>query len=215
MASVLPPDQAYALTKPFHRVWADAHHSTWAMWQDRLQNDPSWFKVFTAGDRYLMIHRHVCDLVASQLEGKVQHAPSLDFFAQIVGDRALVRFKHLDEDLRPRNYPTDQQQHLDRQEFTERMETQLALDGIAAPLTVLTVGYTLTTGEEAIGQIVVTCHVPELWYWFSIDAATGQGFGGSGGDGEAPRFPGIESPGPRIIPKRPRQKPEGEQGEPG
>ena len=59
----------------------------------------------------------------------MQHAPSLDFFAQIVGGEFLVRFKHLDDNLEARNYPTDQQSHLNRQEFSDRMVEQLAFDG--------------------------------------------------------------------------------------
>jgi len=215
MAFLLSRDDAYDLTKPFHEVWEEAHRSTWAMWQERLEEDPMWFKPFTAGDRYLMLHRHICDFAARHLDGQVQHAPSLDFFAQIIGEKALIRFKHFDEDYRSRNYPTDQQEHLDKQEFTDRMQAQLALDGIAAPLTVLTVGYTLTPGEDALGFIGITCRTPYLRYWYPIvgnaGAASGDGIDGADGGGTAPSFPGMEPPGPRIISTRPRKKTDGEE----
>lgn len=197
---ILPMSEATELTSPCHQVWADAHRHAWALWQDRLLNDPEFVKPLTSSERYAILHRHITDYASRHLDGVVGHAPSLDFFAQVLDGRALVRFKHVDSDLKPRAYPTDQQQHLDRQEFTERIAEQLAFDGFPPAMTVLTVGFTLTLGEDNLGQIVVVCRTPELAYWYSILDA-GEGYGDASG-GEIQPMPGIAPPGPRVTSRR-------------
>lgn len=193
--------EAQKLTAPCHDVWVDAHVHAWGLWKDRLLHDPEFIKPLTAPDRYTILHRHVCDHVSRHLP----HVPipRLDFFAQVLGGRVLVRFKHVGSELKPRNYPTDTQWHLDRQEFTEHIGSQLALDGFG-PMTVLTVGYTLSTGEDELSQVVVVCRSPKVEFWYPIFGAaeaTGDGI-------DVTPMPGMEPPGPRIVSRRPRERPE-------
>jgi hypothetical protein len=200
---LLSKTEAETLTSPYHEVWVEAHKHAWALWQDRLVSDPEFFKPLTSAERYAIIHRHICDYVERHVDGdaRIVTPPSLDFFAQVIQDRALMRFKHLDEEFKPRSYPTDQQKELSRQEFAERIVEQLALDGVSAPLTVLTVGYTLTVGEESLGQIVVVCRTPDIRYWYSIQGTAGT----QTGDAEILPFPGMEPPLPRVISTRRRE----------
>jgi hypothetical protein len=205
MPRILQQAAAIELTEPYHDVWVAAHRHAWGLWRDRLLNDPAFVKPLTSANRYAIIHSHICDYVESHLEGRASFARSLDFFAQIIDNQALVRFKHVDEDLRPRNYPTDQQQHLDRQEFTERVVGQLILDGFAPTMTVLTVGFSLTPGEEDLSQISVICRNPKLLYSYSL-LETGEGFGD--GEVDIQPFPSIDPPGPRVVSRRPAQSTE-------
>lgn len=196
--------EAEALTSPYHDVWVEAHLHAWALWQDRLLNDPQFFKPLTSAERYAIVHRHICDYVERHVDSdtNIVTPPSLDFFAQVIQDRVLMRFKHLDEELKPRTYPTNQQQQLSRQEFDDRIVEQLAFNGCSAPLTVLTVGFTLTAGEEAIGQIVVVCRIPRLRYRYSIRGAAGI----QSADADILPFPGMESPAPRVVSTRQRDE---------
>jgi hypothetical protein len=205
MPTILEKPEAVELTTPYHEVWEAAHRHAWRLWHDRLLDDPTFFKPLTSADRYALIHRHICDYVGRHLEGRASFAPSLDFFAQIIDNRALVRFKHVDDDFRPRNYRTDQQQHLDRQQFTDRVAEQLILDGFAPTMTVLTVGFTLTPGEEDLSQISVICRNPKLLYSYSL-LETGEGFGDGGVDVQP--FPRMDPPGPRVVSRRPAQSTE-------
>lgn len=202
---ILKRAEAIELTTPYHEVWAAAHRHAWGLWRDRLLDDPEFIKPLTSAERYAVIHRHICDYVERHLEGNASFAPSLDFFAQILDNRALVRFKHVDDDFRLRNYRTDQQQHLDRQEFTERVEGQLVFDGFAPTMTVLIVGFTLTPGEEDLSQISVICRNPNLLYWYPILEAGGR-FGDGGVDAQP--FPGIDPTGPRVVSRRPAKSTE-------
>lgn len=192
---ILTKAEAQAVTAPCHEVWVDAHVHAWGLWRDRLLNDPEFVKPLTAADRYTILHRHICDHVSRHLE----HVPipQLDFFAQVLDGRVLVRFKHVDTDLRPRSYPTDTQQQLDRQEFTPHIESQLALDGFG-PMTVLTVGYTLVPGEDELSQVVVICRSPEVRFWYPLFGAVE----GTGDGIDVASMPGMEPPGPRVVSRR-------------
>ncbi|MEI2704073.1 MAG: hypothetical protein V9E89_02170 [Ilumatobacteraceae bacterium] len=199
MTPLLTFDNARELTLPFHDAWVQAHLESWALWSKQLTENSEFVKALTPGDRYLILHRHVTDRAARYLEGRVTSTDKLDFFAQIVRGQALVRFKHLDTDLKTRNYPTDQQKHLDQQAYTDRLVKQLALEGVEGLPTVVTCGYTLNPAEDGISRIVLTCRNPRLLWCISLyDSEAGTG----GGDLDVPSFPSMPPAPPRIISTR-------------
>jgi hypothetical protein len=121
-------------------------------WQRLLTKTPELGLPLDATTRACFIHNHACSEV-TQLTAEhsnVTLPEKLDFFALLVGDEILLRLKFVGGGA-PRNYPTGQQRQLSRQEFTP--EIMVTLDGISAPPTLLTCGYTLDTA--AIGRIEI------------------------------------------------------------
>jgi hypothetical protein len=194
---LLTTDEAQELTADCHAVWVDAHHHAFDLWKRRLAEDPEFFKPLIAGDRASILHRHIFDYAARHLDGRVISTDALGFNAQIIDGRAMVRFKYLHRDLKPRAYRTGQQEHLEDQEFTEEMLLPLTFEGVSDPPTVLTCGYTLALGEDAVSRVAVVCwYRGELRYWYDIFGETAMG------DGEVvPLFPSSPPDQPRVVSK--------------
>lgn len=194
---LLTASEAQALTEPYHQKWADAHQRSWDRYQDRAMNDPEFIKPLKSTERAAIIHRHVCDEV-SRIPGAVC-TERVGFFAQVIEPRALVRFKLLDPSFKPKNYPTSQQQELDRQEFNDGIMQQLTLDGIEDAPTLLTCGYLLSITEDEISRILVVCHTPELEFYYDVF---------EGGEGmQVTRLTPDKPQGPRVTSKRKKSDP--------
>lgn len=163
-----------SLTQPFRDVVVDAHLGAWAMWAKRLDDDPEFMKPLTKAERFAFIHRHITDAIAIRVDGdaRVRVTTALQFFALVIEDTLMVRFKHLDRELRPRNYQTTQQQHLAEQEFSDKMVRRLTLDGIGTELAVVTAGYTLTVAEDAVSRVSIVCHEPERAFFYDMYSAS-------------------------------------------
>src|SRR5439155_4632826 len=118
---------------------------------------PAFFVPLKEAELCALIHRHVYARAVELLDGKAFPTDRLGFCAQIVGGRALVRFKHLDGDLAPRTYPTEQQRHLDIHQYTDDMMVQLAEDGLGEPPTMLTCGYRMSATWDKLSQVAIVC----------------------------------------------------------
>src|SRR5207245_10071821 len=88
------------------------------------------------------------------------------------GERsALVRFKLFDDDWRPHNVPTAQQNNLDKQIYFPEAMAQLKLEGIAQPPTLLTCGYLLARDEMSISSILIALHYEnQLYYAYDLES---------------------------------------------
>ena len=203
MNFLLPPEDAQALTEPSHSAMWDAHEYALSKWNEVSSAYPDFAKPQRPAERYAVMHRLVADYLASHLAENAVYTERLSFSALLLDNRALVRFKHLNSDLSHRVYPTDQQKHLGRQEFTGEMVKQLAFDGVTAPPTVLTLGYTETPAGDAISRVAVVCRTPKLYYAYDVlPGATGAG----GLPIVVTPLPGNEPPGPRVISTREEKK---------
>ena len=206
---LLTYDDAVLITEPFREAWLEAHQYAWRLWMSQVTENPEFVKPLTSSDRYVILHRHITDQAARRLDGHLVTADGCDFFAQRIGNRTLVRFKHLDSDLRPQNYPTDQQKHLDQQEYTERLVEQLSLNPVEEPPTVVTVGYTLTPGEDELSRVVIICRNPKLQWCIDLLDTAGLG----GGNVDVKPFPSMPPTPPRITSTRRKQdEAEGNEG---
>jgi hypothetical protein len=198
-------NEAELLVGPIRDLLVQAHLDSWDVWAKRVSDDPEFVKPLKEAERYAILHRHIIDHVSRYIGVHGRVTERLQFFGVAVGDKILLRFKHVDAELQPRRYPTEQQVNLSAQEFTNEMIEILSLDGVTAPLTVLTVGYTLTPAEDAISRVSVICHEPKLVYSFDL-------YNSQGGinDVEVTPLPGVEPKKPRVVSKR--AKKEGETG---
>lgn len=121
-------------------------------WTTLLADRPDLALPLDSTTRANFIHNHACSEIATltaDVEG-VRIADGLKFFALLIGDDILLRMKFVGFGA-PSNVATVQQKNLARQAFSPEMMT--ALDGISAPPTLLTCGYTLDAG--AIGRIEI------------------------------------------------------------
>jgi hypothetical protein len=112
--------------------------------------------------RAKFIHNHACAGITQRTTdvAGVKVADRLRFFALLVGDEIMLRLKYVGSGA-PRNYPTGQQKRLARQSFTPEM--LLTLDGMQAPPTLLTCGYTLEGAEIGRIEIRRDCEGHEPW----------------------------------------------------
>jgi hypothetical protein len=121
-------------------------------WETLLSEHPALALPLDATTRANFIHNHACSEVAhltADADG-VTLAEGLGFFALLIGSDIILRMKFVGYGA-PSNVATRQQKLLAKQSFTPEM--LLALDGIPAPPTLLTCGYTLE--GAAIGRIEI------------------------------------------------------------
>jgi len=194
---LLTPEEAHALTLPSHEAMQDAHHDSMGLWNRLLLDFPKIATALQSAEKYAFLHRLIGQHLAANVAANARYIDALGFASLLIEDRALVRFKHLDGSFKPRAYPTNQQQHLGRQEFTEEMMEQLAIEGVLAPPTVLTLGYNESNRGDAIDRIVIVCRTPSLQYFYDVKPGAA-GFGPT----VVQPFPGILPPAPRVISKR-------------
>jgi hypothetical protein len=193
--SILGQEEAEAVTSEFSELYVSAHrHAQDVYWTEAMEAVPELVQAAGPATRASVLH----DLITSHVE---QRAPgctrALGFFAHLItGDAGLVlvRFKMLDERLRPVNHPSGQQDLLSRHQFSQEAADQLTLEGMAELPTVLTCGYQLSPGEISMERVVIACHFgSDIVYWYQL--ATG--------GGQAALFlPGVPPPEPRIRSSR-------------
>lgn len=204
---LLTGDEAQQITEPFHDYWVKAHLRAWDFWQELIADKPHLAKPLGSSQRFDFLHQHVEENLRTELEGRALF-PKSDFFSQLIDNKVLLLFKHLNYEFRPERSGSEQQDNLARQVYVPRLAEQLELDTVAP--TCATVGFTLTAGEDAISQVVVVCHVPSyLWHFPIYDSEAGSG---TSGIGSASPFPSMPPVAPRIASKRRQDGIESERG---
>ena len=193
MNGILSLDEAREATSVHHALWTDITLTAWARWQE-FQIDATFATVaqtFDSAARFHFLNRLICGGVEAKTDAVRFNVGGAGILLQPVGENAFVRFKHVNgSDLRPRAYATDQQVALISQEYIDPIGKQLLLEGFVRPRTLLTQGYTLNNGEDAIDQIVIVCHGPEFLYYYDLQ---------SNEKAEVMMFPGIEPKPPRVL----------------
>lgn len=197
MPNLIGPEEAMALTRPFHPLFHEAHTAAMSSFGQVAQEYPAFVKPLRPAEQYAILHRHIAEHLATHADDGAVYTEKLGFSALLLDARVLVRFKHLNPDYSIRVYPTDQQKHLARQQFTQKMMEQLALDGVGAPPAVLTLGYIESTDGYEIDQVAIVSRVPSLYYSYPVLAGDS-----AAGPTVVTPFPGLEPPGPRVISKR-------------
>jgi hypothetical protein len=131
-------------------------------WQTLLNEHPDLAVPLDTTTRANFIHNHSCTEIGrlvADTEG-VTVADGLGFFGLLVGDVIVLRVKFVGFGA-PSNVATKQQKLLARQSFTPDM--LMALDGMSAPPTLLTCGYTLEGAEIERIEIRRDCIGHETW----------------------------------------------------
>lgn len=166
-----------------------------ATWREFVRQSPHHAKPMDETTRANMIHcwwREGVRQALVDLSG-IREIESLGFFAVAVGANPLVRFKLLGGGGRPSNVNTDQQVRLSCQEYDEDSLDSLTLEGIPAPPTLLTCGYSLDAVAE-INSVEIRCEYrPEPnagWRWVIWGEA-------AGGISEIEQLPLFDIPGPQ------------------
>jgi hypothetical protein len=202
---LMPPEDAQSLTGPFHEWMHDAHRQAMERWVEFVTEKPDLTRPLRPPEKYAFLHRHIADHLASETKKGATYSESLGFSALLLssGDGlALVRFKHLNSDLSHRVYPTNQQRHLGRQQYTGSMMEQLALEGIDAPPTVLTLGYMESPAGNEMARVLIVCRTPKLYYHYDVLP----GAEGTGTSHVVQPFPGQEPSAPRVLSTREEKK---------
>ena len=190
--TILSMEEAQEATAPYHGPYLDAHRGAWSKWTDGVLQMPEMFKDYDAQTRFTMLNRHIVASIDETLGGMWLATGGPKILVHPIDDRVIVRFKALNRDnnLQPQSYRTDQQHKLSRQIYTERIWEQLSLAGFAKPPMLLTCGYYLPPGEDALAQIVIVCHIPELRYFYDVSDETGT---------EILTLPGSPTIAPRVV----------------
>lgn len=201
MVRLLSLDEAEEITAPCHDAWLRAHRETIKKFNGWRREIPELFLPLGEPEYCAIIHRHVFARAAQLLDGKVVSSDRLGFNYQVVGGRALVRFKHLDAGLVPRAYGTRQQRRLDHQTYTEDMMEQLVEDGVQSLPTLLTCGYRMSPTWDKLVQVAVVCRYEGYQYHFDLHNESGEF------SQEVVPLPGMPPPAPTILPKEPKEAP--------
>jgi hypothetical protein len=192
---ILGQEEAEALTSEFSDLYVAAHqYAQGVYWTDTMNSVPELVQAAGPATRASVLH----DLITSHVEQRTPNRTrALGFFAQLINGDAgsvLVRFKMLDERLRPINHPSGQQDLLSRHQFSQEAADQLTLAGMAELPTVLTCGYQLSPGEISMERVVIACHFgSDILYWYQLATGGGQ---------VALFLPGVPPPEPRIRSSR-------------
>jgi len=137
----------------------------------------------------------------------IREVAALGFFAVAVAQNPLVRFKFLGNGT-PSNVATEQQRDLAFHRYDDGALTALGLEGIPAPPTILTVGYSLNAAAE-LRSIEVRCDYGKrlLWRWpiWGEEAVYG-------GVVEPMTLPGVSGPVPARVRSRTKPRDEAEEG---
>jgi hypothetical protein len=196
MGSLLTYEEALELTGPFHANYVEAHDYAMESIRDGLTRSPRMFKDFKDGTLKGMVHDLITAEINRTVGGFDWSTGGPWIFVHPIQGRALIRFKWLSpDDLSPRSYPTEQQELLARQEYTEPLWTQLQFHGFPAPPTLLTCGYTddLQDFDNPL-RVIIVCRSPELRFWYEIREA-GEGEIG----GAVVSFPNMPPTAPRVV----------------
>ena len=163
---VIELDQARERIGPFEGLLIDAHKAAIkTSWATLLEKQPEIAFPLDDTARANLIHPHI----RVEVERRIEDVPGvvvndkLDFFALMIDDDTLMRFKNV-ENGAPRNYLTTRQRELASQRFTEEMRLDLLGDASLKPPTLITCGHTLDGAELGRLKIRRDCkgHLP----WF-------------------------------------------------
>ncbi|MCU1678222.1 MAG: hypothetical protein JWM93_2980 [Frankiales bacterium] len=176
-----------------------------ASWHRFVKEQPEMALPIDSSTRANMIHAWWREAVRRALGADgIREIKALEFFAVAVGTSPLVRFKLVNGGA-PSNVMTDRQKLLARHIYDEDDMAALSAEGIPAPPTTLTCGYTLDDAS-LLRSIEIRCdHNRELmWRWLIWgDSAEG------GGTIEPLPIPTLPTPQPaRITSTRKRAKPD-------
>jgi hypothetical protein len=157
---LMSPDEAETLLAPYYEHFVMAVDEGFGVWNTFAARMPDARKPLSGRARATFINDQiVCrarDLFGEEKGVKMHEA--YGFLCLNVADRAIIHFKKLDEEGRPRSYPTEQQKRLIMQE--------LPMPGCLEP-TWLSVGYQLkfpASGDQ-IEQILVSCCLADKVKW--------------------------------------------------
>lgn len=174
-------------------VFTDPTLNAVATWQRFVRQSPDLAKPMDETARANMIHCWWRQGVRQALVNSsgIREITSLGFFAVAAGVNPIVRFKLVGDGGRPSNVDTEQQVLLSRQEYDDESLSALAEEGIPAPPTLLTCGYSLDEVAE-IRFVEIRCDYKQyvLWRWIIWGDA-------GGGFGEIEQLPIPTIPGPR------------------
>lgn len=148
-------DHAQQRVKDFEELLIEAHKAAIKKsWATLLEKQPEIALPLDETARANLIHPHIRVEVEQRIEGVpgVAVNDKLDFFALMIDDDMLMRFKNV-ENGNPRNYPTTRQKELASQRFTEEMRLDLLGDASLRPPTLITCGHTLD--GAALGRLEI------------------------------------------------------------
>jgi hypothetical protein len=147
---VISLDTARDRIEPIEGLLIEAHKTAAANWRTLLTEQPALALPLDKTTRANFLHCHITSEIGRGIErlGDVKANDKLDFYALMIGQDILLRFKYIGHDGTPRNVPTERQKLLARQQYDEAMVLALTGDTSIAPPTLLTCGYTLTDEHE-------------------------------------------------------------------
>lgn len=152
--SLISLSDAKSLLRPHEPALTQVVLEPWKRWRQFGANEPMLALPLGEAERAQWLHAHM-RFEAKQLfdaKADVIATDALEFFALIISQKVLLRFKYVGSG--PQNVPTQQQQLLARQRYTSDMLGALELDGLEPP-TLLTLGYRLTMDASEVSNIVV------------------------------------------------------------
>lgn len=160
-------DHAQRRIEPFEDLLIEAHKSAIKKsWATLLEKQPEIALPLDETARANLIHPHI----RVEVEQRIEDVPGvvvndkLDFFALMIDETMLMRFKNVENGM-PRNYPTTRQKELASQRFTEEMRLGLLGDASLEPPTLITCGHTLDGDKLGRLEIRRDCkgHLP--WHF--------------------------------------------------
>ena len=166
-------DHTQSRIEPYKPMLVEAHQAAVDVWAKLLKELPEAVHPFDDTARANLIHPHIRYEVARRIEGSPDVAVNdkLKFFALMIGDDILLRFKYVGHGM-PRNYGTTRQKELASQRFTSKMTADLLGDASLQPPTMLTCGHTLDGDKLGRLEIRRDCkgHLPWSFDIFGGDA---------------------------------------------
>jgi hypothetical protein len=151
---VVELDYAQDRIEPLKPRLVEGHQAAAEVWAKLVKEQPEVVLPLDDTARANLIHPHIRYEVERRVEGlpAVMINDKLDFFALMIGDDILLRFKYVGHGM-PRNYGTTRQKELASQRFTPTMIGDLLGDASLQPPTMLTCGHTLD--GEKLGRLEI------------------------------------------------------------
>ncbi len=186
-------DEAAEAIEPYRAAYLEAHLRSFDRYMTEAVENPEFIAPIGSGSRYSVLHDHIVADIQENVPNTFWTKGGPPVLLHVIEGAAVVRFKLLNgAGLRPSFNSTDRQDRLMEQQYTPELMEQLQLQGVADPLTALVCGYQLTQSEDAILDVVVACHTPQLQYFISL-------MGGE--SAEMLTFPTIDPVQPRVASK--------------
>lgn len=190
---ILTRDEAYEVTEPFHDAYRSAHLDSWDTYTQLSKDKPEITSTFDSSTRFHVLNRLIVRAIEQSVPNTVWVSGGPGTLYHVIDDMATVRFKHVNgAGLLPTFNSTVRQDGLLSQTYTGELMDQLFAGAIGEPPTALLCGYQLTQGEDAVLDVMLACHAPELRFNVSL-------MGGEGA--EMLPFPTIDPVQPRVASK--------------